>query len=177
MAKAKTLLQRRSGVAKAGHVIVTVSELDRLVYAELAKTGAAKPGEVAGTYVVIDREAAKSSVIMPKILDRMGAKGLRLLAVNKMECFIFAADEGARYRYRVLTPPEMDRVAIEILQVEGELALAGFEGKATAVEVLNPEAARIQTVLPKVLERVCEGGWELCAISGPQLYIFIRADV
>ena len=93
-----------------------------------------------------------------------------------MECFIFAQDEGARYRYRVMTPPEMDRVAIEILQGEGELALAGFEGRATALEVVNPDAARIQTVLPKVLARVCGEDWELCAISGPQLYIFIRAE-
>lgn len=176
MAKAKTLLQRRKGAAKAGHVIVTVSELDRQVYAELAKTGAAKPGEAAGTYVVTDREAAKSSVVMPKVLDRLGAKGLRLLAVNKMECFIFAQDEGVRYRYRVLTPPELDRIAIGILQAEGQLSLAGFEGKATAVEVLDPEAGKIQTVLPKVLASVSDGGWELCAISGPQLYIFIRAE-
>lgn len=155
---------------------MTVSELDRAVFEELARIGAAKPGGAPGKYIVTDREAAKSSAIMPRVFDRFGAKGLRLLAVNKMECYIFAHHAGRQFRYMVMTPPEMDRVAIEILQGNGQLAFAGVEGNSAAVEVINAEAGRIQVVLPQVLHKICGDTWELAAISGPQLYIFVSED-
>lgn len=175
MTQSKPSARRPSG-AVSDHMVLTVSELDRAVFEELARIGAAKPSGAPGKYIVTDREAAKSSAIMPRVFDRFGAKGLRLLAVNKMECYIFAHHAGRQFRYMVMTPPEMDRVAIEILQGNGQLAFAGVEGNSAAVEVINAEAGRIQVVLPQVLHKICGDTWELAAISGPQLYIFVSED-
>lgn len=159
--------------AALDYLVITVGELDELVNRQLVKDNAArKPNKGEQTYVITDKEKARSNLIMPKVLDPYGKEGWNLVAVNKMECYIFR--QGAPVEYRVETPPDIDRLAIRYLQSQGHLKLSGFEGQTPALEVINPEAAKIQLVLPNVLSEYEKEGWKLAAINGPQLYFFIR---
>ena len=123
-------------------MVLTVSELDRAVFEELARIGAAKPGGAPGKYIVTDREAAKSSAIMPRVFDRFGAKGLRLLAVNKMECYIFAHHAGRQFRYMVkygMTPMQAiqsatGRAAVEMGRADIGVIVPGRYADMVAVK-------------------------------------------
>ncbi len=155
------------------YLVVSVGELDELVNRQLVKDGAArKPKKGETSYVITDREKARSSIVMPRVLNPLGKEGWNLIAVNKMECYIF--ERGNPVEYRVETPPDIDRLSIRHLQAGGHLKLTGFEGQAPALEVTNPAAAKIQAVLPHVLDGYKQEGWQLAAINGPQLYFFIR---
>lgn len=153
--------------------VMTVAELDAEIYAALVKSGAAEPvaGKV-GEYRILDRDAARSSQIMPTVLDRHGAKGWRLVAVNRMECLIF--ERGPKVRYRVISPADLDRRALIALEAAGHAAFVGFDAGQPQLEITAPEQARIQTVLPQVLSDIGAEGWRLAAVTGPQLYIFTR---
>jgi hypothetical protein len=158
--------------------VVSVSELDKLIFEQLVTEDAARPveGEI-GKYVVTDRKLAASTVVMPKILNRFGRSGWLLEAVNKMECYIFSRSmQATPVEYLVVTPPELDRLAITELEREGALRIIRTEeGSTQAVEVIQANAARIQSVLPQVLASIGHSGWKLCTVTGPQLYIFARA--
>lgn len=155
--------------------VLTVGEIDRLVFERLTDEGAAKPStDHPDRYVVTDREKARSSRIMPIVLNEFGQLGWRLVAVNKMECFIFAVDGEVPVEYRVLTPPDLDQMALSQLEDLGHARRLEGEGGAQNLEIPDPDQARIQKVLPRVLAKVGEDGWQLAAISGPQLYFFVR---
>lgn len=159
--------------AAPDYMVISVGELDELVNRQLVKDNAArKPAKGESSYVITDREKARSSIIMPKVLNPFGKKGWNLVAVNKMECYIF--HKGEPVEYRVETPPDIDRISIKHLQAHGHLKLTGFEGQIPALEVTNPSAAKIQNVLPAVLGEYEKEGWKLAAINGPQLYFFMR---
>ena len=156
--------------------VVTVSELDRMVFEELVRENAARaePGEP-GKYVITNKKLAHSGVVMPKVLNRLGKKGWVLEAVNKMECYIFSCPQPAiAVEYKVLTPADLDRSAIVRLEKSGALALHHFEGQTPAMEVVDASAAKIQNVLPELLGAIADEGWRLRAVSGPQLYFFTR---
>jgi hypothetical protein len=156
--------------------VLTIGELDQLVYAALLKEGAAKPSpDDPGRYIVTNREAARSTRIMPLVLNPYGAKGWRLLAINNMECFIFAIDEASPVEYLVRTPPELDRDAMTGLAEAGYAIVTDDGEQKQSFEITSPDHARIQEVLPKVLAGIAAEGWELAAISGPQLYFFTKA--
>ncbi len=158
----------------AQYMVVTVSELDRSIFDELTRIGAARPGNDGG-FTVTDIEAAKSQAILPKVLDRYGMSGWLLCAVNKMECYIFRALEtDRRVEYKVLTPADMDRAALQILEATGVAGLSGMDGGKPVMEIRDPARARIQEVLPAVIGGLADEGWRLAAINGPQLYIFAR---
>jgi len=158
------------------YMVISVSELDQMVFDALLKQKAAKKdaGSSSG-YIITDKEKARSQTVLPHILNPLGRKGWRLCAVNKMECYIFEkVMPRVEVEYKVLTPPELDKMAMGILQSEGHLKLAGYEGEAPKLELSSSDSTKIQTVLPKVLAQMTGDGWELCAISGPQLYFFTR---
>ena len=171
---------KRAGQAKDSsapdYKVITVTELDQMVYKRLRIEGAAKPSkDEASGYVITNKEAALSQNIMPKVLNSLGKNGWRLTAVNKMECYIFTRDGNkSAVEYKVMTPGDLDRMAMENLEKTGALRLNRFEGLTPAMEIVEPEAASIQKVLPEVLVKIGEDGWQLCAVSGPQLYIFSR---
>ena len=155
------------------HLVLSVTELDRMVYQALRKQGAAKPPKKgASSYEITDREAAASVNILPKVLNPLGAKGWNLLAVNKMECYIFT--RGDAVEYRIETPAGMDRAGLNLLKDGGHLKLEGFEGQTPKLEITNSREATIQKVMPKILSSLSVDGWQLCAINGPQLYFFSR---
>jgi hypothetical protein len=158
----------------AGYKVVTVGELDRDIFAELTATGAARPDE-GGGFSITDIAAARSQVVLPKVLDRHGAGGWLLCAVNKMECYIFRAlPAGSRAQYKVLTPADMDRLALKHLEAAGFAAFSGMDGGKPVMQILDPARARIQEVLPAVMDELATDGWQLAAINGPQLHIFAR---
>jgi len=158
------------------YMVITVSELDQMIYESLLKQKAAKKMEKGKTnYVITDKDKARSQVILPKVLNPLGKKGWRLCAVNKMECFIFEKIlPRTEVEYKVVVPPELDKIALSKLQKDGHLKFAGYEGEAPTMELTSSEDTKIQSVLPKVLAEFTSEGWELCAISGPQLYFFAR---
>ena len=175
MAKPKSAAAGEEGRPVA-YKVVTVSELDRMVFDELVREDAARaePSET-GKYVITNKKLAHSGVVMPKVLNRLGKKGWVLEAVNKMECYIFSClQPAAPVEYKVLTPADLDRSAITRLEKSGALALHHFEGKTPAMEVVNASAAKIQNVLPELLGDLAADGWRLRAVSGPQLYFFTR---
>lgn len=160
-------------------MVLTVSELDRLVFEALVKQGAAKkdPKQKSG-YIITNKVKAQSTNILPRVLNPLGKKGWRLTAVNKMECYIFEkVGKGVALEYLVATPPDLDKKGMKILQDEGHLKLSGFEGDVPKVEVLSPKDAKIQNVLPRILSKYAEENWQLCSINGPQLYFFTRPIV
>ena len=173
----KSLFSERSRDG-ARHLVVSVAELDRAVFEELQALGAAKPSpDDEGSYIVTDTKVAHSREIMPRIFDSLGRQGWVLVAVNKMECFIF--ERSARkqvVRYKVMTAADMDRAALKVLEMEGKLSVEADETDGQVVQIDDPQAARIQTVLPKVLGELADYGWSLAAISGPQLYIFVNTS-
>lgn len=153
--------------------VKTVSELDQLVYEHLLNAGAAQkraPGETG--YRILDRERARSTLVMPQVLNPLGQEGWRLVAVNKMESYIF--ERGQPVEYLVQTPADIDKRSIRMLQKSGAMEVTGFEGEAPRMEITRPKEARIQIVLPQVLAELASEGWTLAAINGPQLYFFIR---
>jgi len=155
------------------YLVKTVGELDLLVNKQLVKIGAAeKPAKGETSYKILDREKAKSSNIMPKVLNPLGKKGWNLTAVNKMECYIFTL--GDPVEYMIYTPADLDRYSIDCLQKSGALKLSGFEGETPTLEVTDAKQAKIQNVLPTVLGLLKQENWHLCAINGPQLYFFTR---
>lgn len=160
----------------ASYMVITVSELDQMVYEALLKQKAAKKmskGET--TYVITDKEKARSQVILPEVLNPLGKKGWKLTAINKMECYIFEkVMPRVEVEYKVITPPELDKMALSMLQKEGHLKFSGYDGESPKMELTSSKDTKIQSVLPKVLAEFTGEGWELCAISGPQLYFFTR---
>ncbi|MCB1416983.1 MAG: hypothetical protein KDJ64_11285 [Nitratireductor sp.] len=175
MAKSKPSAGGGKGRSVA-YKVVTVSELDRMVYDELVRENAARAesGEP-GRYVITNKKLAHSGVVMPKVLNPLGKKGWVLEAVNKMECYIFSrAQPAVAVEYKVLTPADLDRSAVLKLEKSGALALHHFEGQTPAMEVVDASAAKIQNVLPALLEELADEGWRLSAVSGPQLYFFTR---
>ncbi len=157
------------------YAVLTVGEIDRQVYETLLALGAAKPPAVAGgRYEITDVAKARSGHIMPMVLNTYGAKGWHLRAVNRMECFIFEVDPEKPVEYMVSTPPDLDQLALKMLQEDG---FANYhvdaEGKQH-YQITEPERARVQSVLPEMLMAIAESGWQLAAISGPQLYFFTR---
>jgi hypothetical protein len=74
-----------AAVPDTAYKVVTVGELDRAIFEELARIGAARP-EAGGGYAITDTAAARSQSILPTVLDRHGKSGWLLCAVNKMEC-------------------------------------------------------------------------------------------
>jgi len=147
-----------------------------MVYEALLKQKAAKKMEKGETnYVITDKEKARSQVVLPQILNPLGKKGWRLCAINKMECYIFEKTlPRSEVEYKIITPPELDKIAMGILQQDGHLKLSGYEGEAPKMELASSKETKIQSVLPKVLAKFTGEGWDLCAISGPQLYFFTR---
>ncbi|MCT4656494.1 MAG: DUF4177 domain-containing protein [Cohaesibacter sp.] len=164
-------------VSPADYLVRTVTEIDQQIYTALQSMKAAKPDpKNPNSYIVTDVEKAKSQTIMPFILNEYGKEGWRLVAVNKMECFIFVRDlSKAPVAYKVLTPADLDKAAIKILQTDGAAQVVSDENNEARLEISDPQKAKIQSVLPKVLGALAEEGWELAAISGPQLHIFCRA--
>ena len=176
---AKSVPAGKKEKVSANFMVLTVSELDRLVFEVLVKQGAAKkdPKEKSG-YIITNKVKAQSSNILPRILNPLGIKGWRLSAVNKMECYIFEkVGKGFAFEYLVVTPPDLDKKGMKLLQDDGHLKLTGFEGDVPKVEVLSPKDAKIQNVLPKILSQYADDNWQLCAINGPQLYFFTRQIV
>lgn len=109
-----------------------------MVYEALVAEGAAeRAGQ--GRYTILDKAKAHSGRIMPKVLNPLGKKGWALTAVNKMECFIFA--KGAPVEYRVVTPPEMDRLGLLQLEAEGHAAFSGVSEDRPEIEITSPGAA------------------------------------
>ena len=157
-------------------LVRTVTEIDKEIFFALKKQGAARKNpEKGAAYIVTDIEKAKSQNIMPVVLDKYGRAGWRLLAVNKMECFIFGrALARPRFEYKVLTPADIDKMSVQVLKAQGAADLVVDENNESTLQVTDPENAKIQVVLPKVLSSLARDGWSLAAISGPQLYIFIR---
>jgi hypothetical protein len=154
--------------------VVTVGELDRAIFDELQRTGAARPADDGG-YTITDTAAARSQTVLPKVLDRHGKGGWLLCAVNKMECYIFRRlPDGERVEYKVVTPGEMDRMSLQSLEASGVATFAGMDGGKPVMQILDPARARIQEVLPAVMHGLSADGWQLAAINGPQLYIFAR---
>jgi hypothetical protein len=155
--------------------VLTIGELDQLVYNHLLSEGAAKPSaDDPSRYEVLDREAARSTRIMPLVLNVFGAKGWKLTAVNNMECFIFTIDDAQPVEYLVRTPPELDRDAMSTLAEAGYANVTDVGGEKQTFEITSPDHARIQEVLPKILADIAIERWQLAAISGPQLYFFTR---
>lgn len=154
--------------------VVTVGELDRDIFAELSRLGAARQNDD-GEYTITDTHAARSQSILPKVLDRRGKDGWLLCAVNKMECYVFQSlPSGQRAQYKVLSPADMDKLALRQLEAAGVAGFAGVDQGRPVMQILDPARARIQEVLPAVLAGLAEDGWLLAAINGPQLYIFAR---
>ncbi len=173
---AKPTRNRARPVIESNHLAVTVTELDRLVYDHLKGQGAARAdAESPDSYVITDIEKAKSQVVMPAVLNRFGEEGWKLVAVNKMECFLFCkAENGERFEYKVLAPNDLDKLALGQLDQDGHLKVSTGEGDVPTVEITDPQKARIQDILPRVLDTIAVDGWQLVAISGPQLYFFTR---
>lgn len=165
-----------AGADNSGYMVVTVTELDRLVYEVLKREGAAKPHrDDSGSYIVTDSEKARSQNIMPKVMARYGRKGWRLTAINKMECYVFCKTENAApVEYMVQTPSDLDKLSLKLLETEGQLIVEQDEDEDPVVHVKDAEQAKIQRVLPMVLDQFKQDNWELAAVSGPQLYFFIR---
>ena len=161
----------------AEYLVRTVSEMDREVYSALRKAKAARPDpDQPGGYIVTDIEKAKSQAIMPEVLNKYGRVGWRLLAVNKMECFIFGRPlVREKLEYKVMTPTDMDKMSVTILRAEGAAEIAAEGTEDATLRIFDPAKAKIQNVLPKVLASLSREGWGLAAISGPQLYIFVRS--
>jgi hypothetical protein len=159
---------------EARYKVVTVGELDRAIFDELQRAGAAKPAADGG-YTITDMAAARSQTVLPKVLDRHGKSGWLLCAVNKMECYIFARlPAGERVEYKVVTPGEMDRLSLQLLESSGVAAFSGMDQGKPVMQILDPARARIQEVLPAVMQDLAAEGWQLAAVNGPQLYIFAR---
>lgn len=159
----------------SGYRVITVTELDQMVFRQLVRDGAAKASVGnAGSYVVTDREKALSGNILPKVLNTLGRDGWRLAAVNKMECYIFCRDRDSRYEYKVLTPADLDRAGLKLLEERGALSLKSLENGTPTIEINEPEKATIQQVLPALLAEQAGQGWDLASVSGPQLYFFVR---
>lgn len=174
----KTAAVGRSPASTPGggtqYKVVTVAELDRDIFAELSRLGAARQND-GGGYTITDTHAARSQSILPKVLDRLGKDGWLLCAVNKMECYIFQAlPAGRRAEYKVLSPADMDKLALVRLEAAGVAGFAGVDQGRPVMQILDPSRARIQEVLPAVMGAIAEEGWQLAAINGPQLYIFAR---
>lgn len=176
---AKSVPAGKKEKVSANFMVLTVSELDLLVFEALVKQGAAKkdPKQKSG-YIITNKIKAQSKNILPKVLNSFGKKGWRLTAVNKMECYIFEkVGNGGSLEYLVATPPDLDKIGMKILQDDGHLKLSGFEGDVPKVEVLSPKDAKIQNVLPRILNKYAEDKWQLCTINGPQIYFFTRPIV
>jgi hypothetical protein len=155
-------------------MVVTVGELDRDIYAELVRMGAARRNPD-GEHVITNTAEARSQTILPKVLDRHGKAGWLLCAVNGMECYVFRAlPPGQRAEYKVLSPADMDRLALQGLEKAGIAAFSGMDLGKPVMQILDPSKARIQEVLPAVLAGLAGEGWQLAAVNGPQLYIFAR---
>ena len=153
--------------------VVTVTELDRMVFSELEAVGAAKPNQDdPGTYIVTDKEKARTQTIMPVVFNRLGKEGWQLAGVNKMECFIFQKEVAVEYL--VHTAGDLDRMSLAALDKDGHLAVEKQEDAEPIVQIKDTQAAKIQVLLPAVLSEIGDDGWELAAVSGPQLYIFTR---
>ena len=172
-------IPKRAGQASAGkrgYMVVTVTELDRLVYEVLKREGAAKPHrDDAGSYIVTDSEKARSQNIMPKVLARYGRKGWKLTAINKMECYIFCKTEDERaVEYMVQTPSDLDKLSLKLLETEGQLIVEQDDDDEPVVHIKDAEQAKIQRILPLVLDQFKQDRWQLAAVSGPQLYFFTR---
>ena len=148
----------------------------RLFVLALKKQKAARSNpEKPGSFVITDVEKAKSQNILPFILDRYGKAGWKLQAVNKMECFIFGrTSSNHRFSYKVLTPADIDKMSVSLLQSQGAAELVVNEANQTTLQVTNPGKAKVQIILPKILDQLAVEGWSLTAITGPQLYIFTR---
>lgn len=174
---ARSAVSRRPAPAMASpYLVLTVRELDREIYEELARMGAARR-RPEGDYVITDTAAARSQNILPRVLDLRGKDGWLLCAVNRMECYIFRALPGGKQaEYKVLTPADMDRLALQRLEKAGLASFSGLEGGKPVMQIIDPAKARIQEVLPAVLGDLASEGWQLAAINGPQLYIFARLN-
>ena len=171
---ARTRVAAPAAAQEPGYKVVTVGELDRAIFDELQRTGAAKTAADGG-YTITDTKAARSQTVLPKVLDRLGKAGWLLCAVNKMECYIFRClPAGERVEYKVVTPGEMDRMSLQSLEAAGVAAFAGMDDGKPVMQILDPARARIQEVLPAVMQGLASDGWQLAAINGPQLYIFAR---
>ena len=156
--------------------VLTVGEIDLLVHTTLVALGAAKViDEATGRYEITDVAKANSTNILPMVLNPHGKKGWRLRAVNRMECFIFEVDENRPVEYMVSTPPDLDQLALKMLHEDGYAKYRVDDDGKQHFEITDPLNARIQSVLPEMLAAISESGWQLAAISGPQLYFFIRA--
>jgi len=172
----KKLKGRSDASAQQRYMVVTVSELDQYVYEVLHREGAAKKHPDDPTqYIISDKEKARSQIIMPKVLSRFGRKGWNLTAINNMECFIFERTENNRpVEYSVFSPSDLDRMSLKVLQDQNQLSVEIDENSEQTVHVKDASSAKIQLILPKVLEQITQDGWKLCAVSGPQLYFFSR---
>lgn len=112
---------------------------------------------------------------MPLVLNKYGKAGWRLVAVNKMECFIFNRPlERRRLEYKVLTPADLDKRAIALLKQEGAADVVSDEDNQPLLQISDPYKAKIQNILPKALLALSREGWSLAAINGPQLHFFVR---
>ena len=97
--------------------------------------------------------------------------------MNKMECFIFERTKNRQpVEYKVMVTSELDKIAVRQLHERGVVEVENDEGSAS-LHVKDAAQARIQDVLPDVLDEIAQEGWVLAAISGPQLYIFLRPAV
>jgi hypothetical protein len=74
----------------------------------------------------------------------------------------------------VFTPGDMDRMSLQTLEANGVAAFAGMDEGKPVMQILDPARARIQEVLPAVMQNLAADGWQLAAVNGPQLYIFAR---
>lgn len=156
--------------------VITVSELDKMVYDKLVELGAAKRSPKGhNQYEITDTAVAQSSNILPKVLNDIGKTGWLLTTINKMECYIFSrAIKRTPIEYKVMTPPQMDDIAISHLELAGHASMETADDGSRNLEIHKAEHAKIQNVLPKVLAAIGADGWTLAAVNGPQLYIFSR---
>ncbi len=77
--------------------------------------------------------------------------------------------DDAPPEYMVMTTEDLDQLMIQVLQDE-EGVTPDEEGKMS----VPTEKMLSQNIMPKVMNRLGEKGWELCGINRNELYYFKR---
>lgn len=160
---------------KFEYKVLTVQDVETILYSKLMKAGAASPVEgQPGKLRITDIEQAKSENSMPIVLNNEGSEGWELTAINNSQLYIFQRPSGQnshdKWQYKVLTIADIDTLIFS--RLVAQKAAEPIPGQPGKFKILDVNKAKSQVIMAEVMTALGKEGWVLSGVNKSDLYIF-----
>lgn len=157
--------------------VLTMQAIEKAIFESLIAADAAeRDKENKDKLHIKDVEKAKSQNSMPVFLDKLGADGWELTAINENQLYVFRRAVGEKkhptWTYKVLALTDINKLIVKHLKTFN--AVEELKDKPGEYKITDTEKAKSQFIMPRVLNDMGQQGWTLTGVNQASLYIFTK---